>query len=451
MLKVKHLHGKLKDTVTEVEDSKGTSLVEDGLAELVAKSESDLAIDALKAEFSKVANECCELAVKNAVSSVTKGLANTKIKVGHPNEIYDESGGYQSISHFMTDVLRCGYDLNRPTDTMTKYMSVRDIKLKIAGATPTGIEGVPSITPGLSDGAPIPIGMLSEIYKVVGEQEDFEPLTFPVPMNSQSTRIPVNAVYNLANTDPTQGLIVNEAGEANKIPPSKILWEQRLFVLQPEQELVPVSNEVLSDNNVGWAQVCVASALFQLKKKVNGGVMRGATPSCTGIIGAPATKVVGRQVAGQIGFKDILNMVSGFHHGGMFSFAETTWVGHPNILSAAFTSTVGSFPAMLVPGAGATGTPFTILGRPLILTGWASSLGITGDLSLVSFKDYLLGKKGEVDIFVSQHVYADSNQTAFRFIRRINGQLGRSQLTTLQDGVTTVSPYVTLGTVGGLS
>ena len=214
--------------------------------------------------------------------------------------------------------------------------------------------------------------------------------------------------------------------------------------------MVPVSNEALDDNNVGLGSAIAAQAIWQLRKQINGGIVQGYSTSCTGIIGGSATKIIGRATANAIGFADILNMYAAFAHQDA-NYGGAYWLGHPTIVGQVFNSTIGSFPAMIAPGGGQQSQPLTILGRPLILTGWAKPLGTSGDLLLVDPKKYIMGFKGGVNSFVSPHVYAASDQTGFRFTQRVNGQQGLTGLITLEDGTNTVSPFVELGQVGGLS
>lgn len=454
-MKIKYLAGKKANTVEILDDLKAKSLIEDGLAEVVELTENEKSVENFTTKINEMAEEIATKAASKAVENVTKGLNQSRIHVSAPRELLDTTGGFKNMNHFLMEVKYSGDNLRQPTKTLTKYFETENLRLKTAGATPGGVEGSLTLTPGYSDGAPIPIEYLSELYKVWGDQPNFAEMARPIAMNSLSAKIPVDAVYDRSNIQPSSGLIVNEAGEANVIPNSKLLWEQRLLTLVTESIMAPVSNETLSDNNVNWGTVVGAQAVYQLRKQINGGIIKGTTSSCVGIIGNAGTKIVGRAASGTISFADILNMYGAFDSEGG-SYSNAVWIAHPTTVGAIYNSTIGSFPAMIAPGNGSKESisPLNILGRPVYLTGYCNALGTggvtgTADLLLVDFKQYLFGYKGGVDSFVSPHVFATSNQTGFRFTQRVNGQLGRLRLTTLEDGSTHVSPFVQLGPVGG--
>lgn len=450
-VKIKYLSGKKINTVVDIEDVQAKSLIEDGLAEEVkAEDPMEASLKAYENKVAEIAQKALTETYAKAQDYAAKGLNKiSSIRVLPERELEDQTGGFKSINHFLYEVSRSGVNCSAPTALMQKHFNTQALIAKTAG--PTGnTEGSLSLTPGTGDGAVIPVQYASEIFKMYGEQDDFMSMAFPFPMNSLSAHLPVLRNYDRSNTTATAGVVVTEPGEATVIPVSKTAWEQRLFTLVKESIMVPVSNEALDDNNVGLGSAIAAQAIWQLRKTINGGILQGSTSSCVGIIGGPATKLVGRAVANEISFADILNMYAAFAHQDA-NYGGAYWVGHPTVVAQLGTTTIGNFPALFAPGAGATGQPLSILGRPLILTGWAEPLGTSGDLLLVDPKRYIMGFKGGVNSFVSPHVYAASDQTGFRFTQRVNGQQGLTGLIKLEDGSTTVSPFVELATVGGLS
>lgn len=451
-MKVKYLSGNKANTIADLDDVKAKSLIEDGLAsEVIAEDPMEAAMKSFEVKASEIANKVMADASAKAVDNLAKGLgkAGANIRVGPERETQDPTSGFKSMNHFLYEVSRSGVNCTAPTPLMQKHFNAQALIAKTAG--PTGnTEGTLSLTAGTGDGAVIPVQYASEIFRMYGEQDDFMSMAFPFAMNSLAAHLPILRNYNKANTTVTAGVVTSEPGEANVIPVSKTTWEQRIFTLVKESIMVPVSNEALEDNNVGLGSAIAAQAVWQLRKQINGGIIQGYTTSCTGIIGNAATKIVGRAVANQISFTDLLNMYAAFAHQDA-NYNGAYWIGHPTIVQQLGTSTIGNFPALFAPGAGATGQPLSILGRPLILTGWSKPLGTTGDLLLIDPKKYIVGFKGGVNSFVSPHVYAASDQTGFRFTQRVNGQLGLTGLITLEDGSTTVSPFVELGAVGGLS
>jgi HK97 family phage major capsid protein len=446
-IKIKFLSGKRKDQVLDIEEVQAKSFIEDGIAEEVkAEDPMESALKGFEVKANEIAQKALADATAKAMEQFAKGLGRvTQIKVGPDRELEDPTSGFKSMNHFLHEVVMSGINCGTPTPLMKKHFSTQSIITKTAG--PSGnTEGSPSLTPGTGDGAVIPVQYAAAIFQMYGEQDDFQSMCFPFPMNSLSAHLPIMRNYDRSNTTATAGVVVTEPGEATVIPVSKTTWEQRLFTLVKESVMVPVSNEAIDDNNVGLGMAISAQAVWQLRKQINGGILAGfsngaAGPSCVGIIGGSATKLVGRAVANQVSFADLLNMYAAFSHQDA-DYGQAVWIGHPTIISQLGTTTIGNFPALFSPGGGASGQPLSILGRPLILSGWAKTLGTSGDLLLVDLKRYIMGFKGGVTSFVSPHVYAASDQTGFRFSQRVNGQQGLTGLITLEDGSTKVSPFV---------
>jgi HK97 family phage major capsid protein len=456
MIKIKYTAGKNKDTVAELDDIKAKSLVDDGLAEQVEDTDPmGKALDGYETKAREINEKLLTELTAKGIDNFSKGIQRTSIKVGLDRAVEDETGGFKSLAHFMLEVMKSGQGMINPSPAIVKHHT--NLSIKTAGASPFNSEGSPlSLTPGITDGAIIPVAYSTVLYQTYGEDDDLMALCFPFAMNSLSAKLPLLVNYNFSNTNPTVGITVSEPGEGNLIPLSKTTWEQRLFTLVKEGIIVPISNEALDDNNVGLAQATAAQGIWQIKKTINGGILRGTsvTSSQAGILGNAATKIAARAVNGTVSYTDLLTMYAAFAHGAAGgNYSDAVWIVHPTVLPKLGTSTVGNYPAFVAPGGGQTsqGQPLSILG-PIIVSGWAEPLGTTGDVFLIDFKSsYVMGYKGGVQTFVSPHIYMVSDQTAIRMVQRVNGQHARTSLTTLQDGITTVSPSVVLGTTSGLS
>jgi len=100
---------------------------------------------------------------------------------------------------------------------------------------------------------------------------------------------------------------------------------------------------------------------------------------------------------------------------------------------------------MFIPAGGLNQTPFgTLLGRPIIPIEQASTVGTVGDIILADFSQYILAEKGGIDAAVSIHVRFVYDETAFRFVMRIDGQPVWATTLTPFKGTNTVSPFVAL-------
>ncbi len=102
---------------------------------------------------------------------------------------------------------------------------------------------------------------------------------------------------------------------------------------------------------------------------------------------------------------------------------------------------------MYMPPNGLSGSPYsTLMGRPVIPIEYCSTLGTVGDIILADMSGYLTITKGGTKTASSIHVKFISDQQAFRWILRVNGQpLWDSALTPFK-GTKTTSPFVALAT-----
>ena len=80
------------------------------------------------------------------------------------------------------------------------------------------------------------------------------------------------------------------------------------------------------------------------------------------------------------------------------------------------------------------------------MTEKTSALNALGDVLLIDPAYYLIGDRLSFEIMVSEEVSFQSNQAMFRLVHRVAGIPWPSDVITLADGSTTVSPFVALGT-----
>ena len=85
--------------------------------------------------------------------------------------------------------------------------------------------------------------------------------------------------------------------------------------------------------------------------------------------------------------------------------------------------------------------PFaTMLGCPVIPSEYSPVVGTVGDLMLCDFSRYIVGMKEQMATAVSLHVAFVSDEYAFRFTMRVDGQpIDRAPITTLNGSATTSS------------
>jgi len=91
------------------------------------------------------------------------------------------------------------------------------------------------------------------------------------------------------------------------------------------------------------------------------------------------------------------------------------------------------------------GNPFgALFSLPIVPVEFCETLGSLGDIVLADWSEYLLITKGGVEEAESIHVKFLTDETAFRFIMRNNGQPLHDQPITPLKGSNTLSPFVML-------
>jgi HK97 family phage major capsid protein len=128
------------------------------------------------------------------------------------------------------------------------------------------------------------------------------------------------------------------------------------------------------------------------------------------------------------------------------SRANAVWYISTTVESQLMQMKVGDTPVMMLPGTGATQSPyFTLFGRPVIPVEYCPAIGTVGDVMLVDPSAYTYIDKGGIQSAQSIHLRFLQEETAFRFTIRCDGQPEWYTTLTGFDGVTTYSPFITLG------
>lgn len=283
----------------------------------------------------------------------------------------------------------------------------------------------------------------------------------PIGAGFNGTKIP--AVDETSRVDGSRwgGVRAYWGAEAATMTKSKPVW--RLVVLELKKLfcLVYGTDELLQDATAfdGYLNRVVPLEMsFKLEDAIING-LGGGFP--LGILNAPATVSVAKdtnQQAASITYTNVLKMYSRLWAGGQGpnvvpgggSMSGTVWLVNQDVLPALAqmqlpVGTGGS--AVFLPPGGASGTPYgQLLGRPIIAVEQCATLGTVGDIVLVDLSQYALADKGGVQAATSIHVQFLTDETAYRWTFRTDGQpLWNSALTPFK-GTNTQSAYISLAT-----
>ncbi|QNB48202.1 phage major capsid protein [Thermanaerosceptrum fracticalcis] len=170
--------------------------------------------------------------------------------------------------------------------------------------------------------------------------------------------------------------------------------------------------------------------------------LRGSGAGCPlGLLNAPGAIKVSRDTAATIKYVDAATML-----GRLLPEAlnGAVWVASITALPTIVQMVDGNNRLIFVQGDATRGVPSTLLGIPILWTGKQPTLGNEGDLVLANFRYYLTKAGSGPFVAVSEHVKFTTNQTVFKIVANIDGQPWVKDPLKLEDGETTVSPYIIL-------
>ncbi len=132
------------------------------------------------------------------------------------------------------------------------------------------------------------------------------------------------------------------------------------------------------------------------------------------------------------------------------SLSKAVWIASidtfPQLATMALSVGTGGSAVWLgnVQNPGSDGPPVTILGRPVLFTEKAPTVGNVGDISFVDLSYYLIGDRQMMTAESSPHYKFQQDKTAFRIIERVDGRNWLRSALTPHNGGATLSPVVQL-------
>jgi len=169
-----------------------------------------------------------------------------------------------------------------------------------------------------------------------------------------------------------------------------------------------------------------------------------------GLLNSGALLAVNRSAANTIAIADLANIWARLYPQ---SHGRAIWLANPSTLPQ-LVALGSTYLTWLKGSAGAGGLadkpPATLLGRPIVFTEKCEALGTAGDIVLADLSYYLIGDRQRITVASSKHVRFTTDETAWRFVKRVDGQPWVDTAFTPANG-STLSPFVTLytATTGG--
>lgn len=266
------------------------------------------------------------------------------------------------------------------------------------------------------------------------------------PVGANANGASYNAVDETSRVGGSRfgGVLGYWIGEGGTITPSRPKFRQLDLKLKKVAALCYATDEQIQDtvNLQSWLERVVPEELrFQAEDAIIEGDGVGKP---LGILNAPSLVTVTRTDANLVQFADIVSMYSRRWAG----VDDYVWLIHQDVGPQLdqLTLTVGSdvVPPRFV-DYGRDGV-MRMKNKEVLESEYCQTLGTKGDIMLASLSQYQTINKGMVQMASSIHVQFVTDEMAFRFIFRIDGEpTWHSALTPLH-GSNTVSPFVVLST-----
>jgi len=227
------------------------------------------------------------------------------------------------------------------------------------------------------------------------------------------------------------GVIAYWLGEGATITASRGAFSQVEMVVKKLAGLTFASSELLADSAIAMADFIKGAFGDAIAYQEDESFFRGTGGGRPqGLLYAPCKYQVARAGAGAIALQDITGMYSRMYPP---SLSNAVWIAHISTFPQFCEMTQNSgTSAPLVwlangpirdMGALAAAPPGTILGRPLYFTSHCSQLGTEMDLMFVDLRHYLIGDRQDLRVDASEHVAFETDEIAWRFIHRVDGQM----------------------------
>jgi len=313
---------------------------------------------------------------------------------------------------------------------------VKDARLDKAALSSYANEGV-----GADGGYLVPTEYADKIYANVWADDGLLAQTdqLTISRNSMTFVTDENTPWG------SSGVQTYWVEEASAITQSKPALKYDTLRLSKIAALCPATDELLSDANAAES-LLADRAGDAIRYAVEDAILHGTgAGQPLGILNAGSLVTVakeGSQAADTIAAENILKMYARMMHR---PNGNAVWITNADCLPQLFTMSLNNNPLYL-PNMQMADSPYgTLMGRPLIISQHANTLGDLGDIFFADLSQYVtVVKAGGVEAARSMHLWFDQATEAFRFSMRIAGQPWMGSAVTSDNSADTVSPFVTL-------
>jgi HK97 family phage major capsid protein len=431
------------------------------LAELIQKAKDAIAAGNLeeaqtytdRAKALKALDELEPQADPADLKALRDELATLKaFKERIENEPATKSGGHLVVTQDETDKKAAMPWASLGEQLKAVYVAATqphrtDERLKAQKAILGANETVPS-----DGGFLVQPNFSSEIFRAATEVGQVVPRVRRIPIGAGANGLIMNAVDETSRATGSRwgGVQAYWAAEGDTATATKPKFRQMELKLNKLMAVMYATDELLADTTALGA-IAQQALSEEITWTAENAIFRGTgAGQPVGIIGHASTVSVAKETNQPAATILVNNIFKMWARMWSRSRANAVWFINqdiePQLLALEFPVGTGGMPAYMPPG-GLSQSPYgTLLGRPIIPVEYASTLGTVGDIILADLTQYIMIDKGGIQAAESMHVQFLTDQMAYRWTYRLDGQPAWRTTLTPANGSATLAPFVTLAT-----
>ncbi len=292
----------------------------------------------------------------------------------------------------------------------------------------------------------MPEAFSPNLMKTQADADPIGPRVTQIPMSAPTVKVAARVDKNHSSSV-SGGLTVSRRDETGTPTASRMQMEKITLETNSLFGLAYATEELLQDSPISFIAMIEAGFAEEFSAKLIDERLNGTgVGEYLGILNSGCKISVAKesgQTAATINSTNIVKMRKR-----AWRYGNSIWLANHDTydqLAAAHIAGTNTDVFLFSPSRGED-VPDTLLGRPVIFTEWAKTLGTEGDLLLVDFSQYLEGTYQSVQRAESVHVrFLEHERTMKFWVRNAGSPWWRSALTP-KNGANTLSPFVSLAT-----
>lgn len=358
-----------------------------------------------------------------------------------------DSYGFKTPKDFLNCVIKAYTRPHDRPDRRLSQLSTEAIrKAQEANGVVVKAAGSDEAT-GINDpygGFLVPPVFSPELLKVDPEADPMAGKTRAIPMAGPSVKINARVDKN-HSTSVSGGLTVTRRPETVAGNPTRIQFEQIALEAHSLFGLSYATEELLMDSPISFAALLEAGFSDQftyhlVKERVSG----TGVGEFLGVLNSPCLVSVAKesgQPADTIVYENILAM-----RARCWGYGKAIWIANHDTMPSLMklNQAVGTGGMVMWQPSAREDHPDLLLGRPLIFSEYAKTVGDAGDIILGNWGEYLEGVYQPLQNDMSIHVRFDRHERCFKFWTRNAGQPWWRSALTPANGANTLSPFVVI-------